>query len=265
VNDEMPAVEAYKDALIKGDDTIAGYLATDVIVETNFGRAEGAEQALALLREPRTSGLLAGGAEWSGPVPEGDTITVTAKLPPTTPFGGVEFVFLFADGKITRVEHRTLPAAALTPTELHLTEEIRNAIDGAFDNQTPVLIGYENERGEIHLSFRGTVQAYSGDQLALWARDPEGGLPRNIAARPRVTLFYHDPASRTTYSFYGRAQVSDDPSIYENSPARERQMDFRRRGVGIVVDLDKVEGRGPGGRLLMVRRELRYLGRGDAP
>jgi hypothetical protein len=110
---------------------------------------------------------------------------------------------------------------------------------------------------EIRLSFRGTIQARSDEQLALWARDPEGGLPRNIAVRPNVTLFYHDPASRTTYSFYGRARIEPDPvaraAIYANSPARERQMDFRQRGVAIVIDLDRVEGRGPGGRVLMVR------------
>jgi hypothetical protein len=37
------------------------------------------------------------------------------------------------------------------------------------------------------------------------------GPPRNIAVRPNVTLFYHDPASRTTYSFHGRARIEPDP------------------------------------------------------
>ena len=72
-----------------------------------------------------------------------------------------------------------------------------------------------------------------------------------------MTLFYHDPATRTTYTFYGRARVADEPAaravIFDSSHPRERQMDFGRRGVAIVVDLDKVEGRGPGGRILMVR------------
>jgi hypothetical protein len=30
-------------------------------------------------------------------------------------------------------------------------------------------------------------------------------------------------------------------------------MDFRRGGAAIIVDLDKVEGRGPAGRILMLR------------
>ncbi len=258
MSDQFSAVEAYRNALVTGDvDAVAGHLTDDVAVETNFGRAEGIEAVRELLREPRTAGLLASGARWSDPVTSGDSVTVTAVLPATAPFGGFEFVFAFAGAKISRIEHQTLPAAPVQPGLLRLTEQIKNAVNGALDNGTPMLIAYTDESGEIHVSFRGTIQAYAGDQLALWARDPDGGLSRHIGDRPKVTLFYHDPGSRTSYTFYGRARVEDEAAaraaIYENSPARERQMDFRRRGVAIVVDLDKVEGRGPGGRVLMLR------------
>jgi hypothetical protein len=259
MSDRIAAVEAYQNGIVKGDEAaVAGFLAGDVVVETNFGRAEGVAAALALLHEPRTAGLLAAGPQWSAPMERGDTVTVTAELPPTAPFGGIEFVFTFGGQKITRVEQQTLPAAPPAPAELRLTGEIKSAVDGALDNQTPMMIAYTDSEGEIHLSFRGTIQAYSDDQLAVWARDPGGGLPRHIAARPKVTLFYHDPKTRTTYTFYGRARIADDPGaravIFENSHPRERQMDFRRRGVAIVVDLDRLEGRGPSGRLLMLRR-----------
>ncbi len=124
-------------------------------------------------------------------------------------------------------------------------------MNGALDNQTPMLIAYRDDGEHIHLSFRGTVQAYSDEQLALWARDPQAGLPRNIAAHPEVTLFYHDPARRTSYSFQGRARIESDPEardrIFDNSNPREQYMDYHRRGAAIVVDLDRVEGRGPGG------------------
>jgi len=258
MSDRFSAVEAYQNALLGGDvDAAAGYLAPGVVVDTNFGRAEGAEAALALLREPRTAGLLAGGAHWSEPAADGDSITVTAELPATAPLRGFEFVFGFDGATIVRVEQQILPAAPVQPASLRLTNDIRNAVDGALDNGTPMLIAYTDDTGEIHVSYRGTIQAHSDDQLALWARDPEGGLPRHIASRPKVTLFYHDPASRTSYTFYGRARIEADPAaraaIFENSHPRERQMDFRRRGVAIVVDLDKVEGRGPGGRVLMLR------------
>ena len=259
MSDRIAAVEAYQNGIVKGDDAgVAGYLADNVVVETNFGRAEGVAAALALLHEPRTAGLLAAGPQWSAPAERGNTVTVTAELPPTAPFGGVEFVFTFADQKITRVEQQTLPAAPLAPMQLRLTDEIKSTVDGALDNQTPMMIAYSDNDGEIHLSFRGSIQAYSDDQLAVWARDPGGGLPRHVPASPKVTLFYHDPKTRTTYTFYGRAWIADDPGtravIFENSHPREQQMDFRRRGVAIVVDLDRLEGRGPSGRILMLRR-----------
>jgi hypothetical protein len=258
MSDRISAVEAYQNAIVMGDDdSIAGYLADDVVVESNFGRADGVAAALAFLREPRIAGLLAAGPDWTEPAETGDTVTVTARLPATAPFGGVEFVFTFAGPKISRVEQQTLPGTPVPAAELRLTGEIKSAVNGAFDNQTPMMIAYTDEGGEIHLSFRGTIQAYSDDQLAVWAREPGGGLPRHIATRPKVTLFYHDPKTRTTYTFYGRAWLADEADIrtvvFENSPPREQQMDFRRNGVAIIVDLDKVEGRAASGRVLMLR------------
>ena len=259
------AVEAYLAALGAANDGAARALddafADDVIVETNFGRAQGREAAIALLREPQTAGLVAAGARWSPPAADadgdGDRIVVTATLPETAPFGGLELVFEFRGDTIIRVEQQALPAPPVQPRPLRLTPEIKTAVDGALDNQTPMLIAYVDSADQVHLSFRGTIQAYSDDQLALWARDPEGGLPRNIAVHPKVTLFYHDAASRTSYNFYGRARVATDPAargaIFENSHPREQQADFRRRGVAIVVDLDRVEGREAGGRLLLQR------------
>ena len=68
MSDRITAVEAYRNAIVKGeDDGVAGYLADDVVVDTNFGRAEGVEEALALLHEPRIAGLLAAGAHWTEP------------------------------------------------------------------------------------------------------------------------------------------------------------------------------------------------------
>ncbi len=255
------AVEAYTTALMRSGEDSSGLvgrvLTEDVVVQTNFGRADGVEAAVALLREPRTAGLLAAGARWSEPTADGDRVTVIAALTPTAPFGGLELVFDFAGDKIARVEQQTLPQAPPSPRTLRLDPEIKAAVDGALDNQTPMLIAYLDGGQQIHLSFRGTIQAYTDDQLALWAREPEGGLPQNIAHRPHVTLFYNDPARRTSYTFYGRARVEHDPTeratIFENSHPREQQVDFRRRGVAIVVDLDKIEGRVAGGRVLMLR------------
>lgn len=260
MSDRIAAVEAYKNALVQADEgslaAVAGVLAGDVVIQTNFGRAEGAPAALELLREPRTGGLVKG-AQWSEPAERDGAVTVTATLAPGAMMAGLEFAFTFTGEEISRVEQQMLPAAPPEPTPLRLTEDIKAAVHNALDNQTPMLIAYRDAADQIHLSFRGTVEPYSDDQLSLWSRDPGAGLPRNIVAHPEVTLFYHDPGSRTNYAFYGRARIEPDPEarrrIFDASNVREQYMDFRRRGVAIVVDLDKVEGRGPAGRVLMVR------------
>jgi Pyridoxamine 5'-phosphate oxidase len=261
VSQRTAAVEAYLAALGTADESVARavgpVLADDILVQTNFARAQGADAAIEQLTEPRTAGLVAAGVRWSAPHADADRIVVTGTLPETAPFGGLELVFEFSGDAISRVEQQTLPPPPLQPRPLRLTPEMKAAVDGALDNQTPVLIAYLDDVEQIHLSFRGTVQAYSDDQLALWARDPDGGLPRNIATRPKVTLFYHDAGRRTTYTFYGRARIVPDSKtrtvIFENSHPREQQTDFRRRGVAMIVDLDRVEGRDAGGRLLMQR------------
>jgi hypothetical protein len=188
---------------------------------------------------------------------DGDRIVVTASHSAGGLVGGLEFAFWFTGDKISRVEQQLVPAPPPEPTALRLTDDIKKAVNGALDNQTPMLIAYRDDGERIHLSYRGTVQAYSDDQLALWARDPQAGLPRNMVVHPQVTLFYNDPASRASYMFQGRARIESDPAarekIFDNSDPREQYMDYHRRGAAIVVDLDRVEGRGPAGRVLMTR------------
>lgn len=256
----ISAVEAFEQALSRADDRagadVARLLATDVVALTNFGRAEGVEAAIEVLTGSRLAGF-ATGARWSEPEVDGDRVVVTASQPANALVGGLEFTFWFTGDKISRVEQQILPAAPPEPTLLRLTDDIKKAINGALDNQTPMLIAYCDDAEHIHLSFRGTVQSYGDEQLALWARDPEAGLPRNIVAHPQVTLFYHDPTSRASYSFQGRARIESDPEardrIFDNSNPREQYMDYNRRGAAIVVELDHVEGRGPAGRVLMTR------------
>jgi hypothetical protein len=61
-----------------------------------------------------------------------------------------------------------------------------------------------------------------------------------------------------TLQFLGRGRVEADEAIrnrtYDESPRVERDMDWRRRGVAVVIELDRVEGRDANGRVLMARR-----------
>jgi hypothetical protein len=135
-------------------------------------------------------------------------------------------------------------APATTP--LQLTDEIKGWVNNAYDNRTPVVVVYVDGDGQPSMSFRGTAQAWSDTQLAFWARGASN-FPAHITERPQITLWYRDPAARTTLQFRGRARLENDPQnrdlIFDRSPAAEQAADPDRKGVAVVIDLDRVDGR----------------------
>ena len=140
---------------------------------------------------------------------------------------------------------------------LELTDDIAEEINTAYESGRPVVIAYVADDGYPHLSFRGTAQVFGPQELAVWARNPEGGLPTAVAERPPVSLIYRNPQTRQMYIFYGHARVATDEAtkqvVYEQAPEREQQADPERRGVAIVIDLERVDGISPERRFRMQR------------
>ena len=146
---------------------------------------------------------------------------------------------------------------APSPTPIKLTDDIREAVNGALGAGNPVIVAYVDENGQPSLSFRGSAQAFSDDQLAIWVRNPEGGLQRALAKNPRLTLLYRSAQPRMVFNFQGRGHFDSADGtrtkVYDNSPEPERNADRERKGLALVIDLDRVTGFGPGGRVLMQR------------
>jgi hypothetical protein len=132
---------------------------------------------------------------------------------------------------------------------LALTDEMKERIDGAFDNRTPIVVAYVDQHGAPHLSFRGTTQVLGDDRLGIWARRADGGLPSALERNPNVALLYRDPATRRMLSMSGRARVAPELNehVYDRSPEPERARDPERQGVAIEVELDRVLSAGPDG------------------
>ncbi|HXH23229.1 MAG TPA: pyridoxamine 5'-phosphate oxidase family protein [Dehalococcoidia bacterium] len=140
-------------------------------------------------------------------------------------------------------------------TELKITPEIRDAVNNALANRTPIIVAYVDEEGQPSLSFRGSTQVYSDTQLAIWVRNPEGGLQRALQKNNRITLFYRDPEKRITLQFRGRGHIENDPktreTVYNNAPEPERNADREQRGFPLIIDLHQVDGVMPGVRVQM--------------
>lgn len=144
-------------------------------------------------------------------------------------------------------------------TELRLSEEMKQAVNSAFGALKPIAISYVDENGAPRLSYRGSTQAFSDTQLAVWVRDPDGRILERTRKNPAVALIYgnFEPDARGFMVFRGRARVDDDEAtrnqVYETSHEFERDKDKERKGVALIIDLDSVDGFFGGARLEMRR------------
>ena len=87
-------------------------------------------------------------------------------------------------------------------TELKLLPEMKKAVDTAFETLKPIVVSYVDENGAPQLSFRGSTQAYSDTQLAIWVRNPEGRILESITKNPAIALLYgsFEPTARAPCS-----------------------------------------------------------------
>jgi hypothetical protein len=144
-------------------------------------------------------------------------------------------------------------------TELELSVDMQHAVNAAFETRRPIVVSYVDENGAPQLSYRGSTQAYSATQLAIWVRNPEGRILASIAKNPAVALIYgyFEPNDRGFMIFRGRARVDGGDAVrhhvYEHAHEFERNQDRERKGVAVIIDLDSVDGFFGGARLQMRR------------
>lgn len=130
-------------------------------------------------------------------------------------------------------------------SSLVLTPEIKDLVNGGLTNGNPLLLAVVDKDNKPILSFRGSTQVYSDDQLGLWIRNTTGGTIEAIRQNPHVALMYRS-ATTPLLQFTGRARIAIDPAerakVFEAAPERERQSDPERKGIAIIIDLDTVAG-----------------------
>jgi len=135
------------------------------------------------------------------------------------------------------------------PGELKLSTALKETINSALANGRMMSVAYVSPEGRPELSFRGGVQAYGDTELAIWVRNPAGGIVQAvIGGHPHIALLYGELAaqSKAFVTFRGRGRLdSSEPvrrKVYDGSPEAERSLDKDRKGVALIIDLDSVEG-----------------------
>ncbi|MGH7016029.1 MAG: pyridoxamine 5'-phosphate oxidase family protein [Caulobacteraceae bacterium] len=129
---------------------------------------------------------------------------------------------------------------------LQLGEEIRGLVDGALMGGHPMILAVVDPQGRPRLSFRGSLHSLDDARLCFWARDRDGRTIRAIAANPNVAVMLRIPSGPTILQFSGAARLAADAkessAIFEGAPEVEQRADPDRKGVGVVIDLERVEG-----------------------
>ena len=143
-------------------------------------------------------------------------------------------------------------------TEMKLTDDIKAAVNASFTSGKPILFAYVDPDGQPSLSYRGSAQAYSDNQLAIWIRNPEGGLLKALnGGNNRITAMYRDPETRASIQFRGKGTIDNsEPArekVYTSMPEPERNADKEKKGSPLIIDLDRVDGFMPGVRIAMRR------------
>jgi hypothetical protein len=126
-----------------------------------------------------------------------------------------------------------------------LADEVVEHVNGATVGGNPMLLAVVDAAGKPRLSFRGSTQVFSPDQLGVWARNAEGATMEAIRANPHVALMFRNGPKRVFLQFAGRARIAEGAErdrVFDNAPEFERNADPEKKGVGIVIDLDSVEG-----------------------
>ncbi len=145
-------------------------------------------------------------------------------------------------------------------TELRLSPALKDLVNTALERGRMLSVAYVGPEGHPELSFRGSVQAHSDTQLAIWVRNPEGGILAAVrGGRPHIALLYGEirPDAKAFVTFRGRGRIDNSPearkSVYGKSPEVERNLDKEQRGLPLIIDLDSVDGFF-GGSVLKMRR-----------
>lgn len=127
---------------------------------------------------------------------------------------------------------------------IELTEEMKSAVNHALADKAPCVVATASADGKPGIGLRGSVMSYGSDSLAYWERTFRQGA-ENIESNPYVVILFRNPATRQAWKFFGRAEIHASGEIREDVMSRtvqaELDRDTERKGVAVVVRLDRVE------------------------
>ncbi len=219
----------------------AELLTEDAIFQT-LGKIEGRDAVIERMSND-SAGAVYRTMQWEAAVMDGADARITGRNPAG---GGAIITFQFRDGRISAVLQQPLPGALTPATPIKITAEIREMVKNAQVDGFPMTVAHVDTSGQPIISFRGSTQVFSDTQLAIWVRNSDGNFLGSVKANPKLALMYRNGKTRALYQFQGRAHISTDEAareqIFSNMNQSERNHDYARTGIALIIDLDRIEG-----------------------
>lgn len=160
-----------------------------------------------------------------------------------------------ANGRITRIEHRYTPKQIQPVDRIPLAA--RPLINNARIMERTIAVAYTDENGNPSLTYRGSIQVLDELTLCAWIRASGGSLARSITKNPRMSLAYRDEF-RAMMIIEGRARIDNSEAmrerVWELTAEGEQNHDPARKGVPLIIDVDKMTGYIGGEQLRMARK-----------
>jgi uncharacterized protein len=134
---------------------------------------------------------------------------------------------------------------------IKLTPLMKDLLWTALADGYVALLGTVQPDGTPQISPKGSLAVFDDTTLSFWERSHRT-TEKNIEHGARVCVYYRNPAKMKeipygggTIRFYGNARIVTDPAvrekIWENTVPAEQERDKDKTGVGVLIDIDRVE------------------------
>jgi hypothetical protein len=128
---------------------------------------------------------------------------------------------------------------------------MRKLLWTALEENVPCLVGTATKDGKPQISPKGSVAVLDDDTLSYWERAMRSAYA-HLAQNPNVVIYYRNPARAAeiphggaAWRFHGVARiVTEGPErerVWNNTVPFEQGRDPEKKGVGVIVRVDRVE------------------------
>lgn len=138
---------------------------------------------------------------------------------------------------------------------INLDDDVKERLAGAIESGNVLTAAYVEASGRPHVSFYGSTHVHGSDQLAIWVRKADSELLKTLPDKPHMAFLYGDVANRVYYTFEGRGRVSqsDRDRVYDEMHPIERRFDAEKKGVAVIIDLDRFTSLSGSGKVVQER------------